>query len=202
MGRFVFLARASAARILGAQPISSKRFSSRDGWISRTFVSTDSTSLSFFSQLSAATPAPSRIAPADTIRAKVKLRMNPSSSALASSYSMGLRQISRTGRSLLRITRRQGNCTFMTFYRRLPHVCETEPSAFLTWRFHDSLPSDRAFPASTLNSGQVFAATDRLLDQARGGSLHLRQPAVADMVVEALEYTANILGNCRLPPFG
>ena len=89
----------------------------------------------------------------------------------------------------------------MTFYRRLPHVCETEPSAFLTWRFHDSLPSDRAFPASTLNSGQVFAATDRLLDQARGGSLHLRQPAVADMVVEALEYTANILGYCRLHAF-
>jgi REP-associated tyrosine transposase len=83
----------------------------------------------------------------------------------------------------------------MTFYRRLPHVCETEPSAFLTWRLHDSLPSHQAFPLRAFNSGQAFAATDRLLDQARDGSLHLRQPAVADMVEEALETATNI---CRL----
>jgi putative transposase len=86
----------------------------------------------------------------------------------------------------------------MTFYRRLPHVCETEPSAFLTWRLHDSLPSHQAFPLRAFNSGQAFAATDRLLDQERSGSLHLRQPAIADMVEEALETATNI---CRLHAF-
>lgn len=89
----------------------------------------------------------------------------------------------------------------MTFYRRLPHVCETEPSAFLTWRLHDSLPSHQAFPLRAFNSGQAFAATDRVLDRAWGGSVHLRQPAVARMVIEDLESAANILGYCRLHAF-
>jgi REP element-mobilizing transposase RayT len=89
----------------------------------------------------------------------------------------------------------------MTFYRRLLHVCETEPSAFLSWRLHDSLPPHQAFPLRTANSGRAFAATDRVLDQARGGSFHLRQPAVAGMVVEALESAANVLGYCRLHAF-
>ena len=89
----------------------------------------------------------------------------------------------------------------MTFYRRPPHVCETEPSAFLTWRLHDSLPSHQAFPLRAFNSGQAFATTDRLLDQAQGGSVYLRQPAVANMVVEALESAANVLGHCRLHAF-
>jgi hypothetical protein len=47
----------------------------------------------------------------------------------------------------------------VTFYwRRLPHVYETEQSVFLTWRLHDSLPPHRAFPTDALNSGQAFAA--------------------------------------------
>jgi putative DNA methylase len=50
------------------------------------------------------------------------------------------------------------------------------------------------------DSGLAFAATDRLLDRARHGSLYLRQPAV-DMVVEAFEHDANILGHYRLHAF-
>jgi hypothetical protein len=74
--------------------------------------------------------------------------------------------------------------------RRLPHLYEMERSVFLTWRLHDSLPPHRAFPAGALNSGQAFAAMDRLLDEARDGPFYLRQPAVAHMIVEAIQYNA------------
>jgi putative transposase len=90
----------------------------------------------------------------------------------------------------------------MTFYRRrLPHVYETGQSVFLTWRLHDSLPPHRAFPELALTSGQAFAAMDRLLDESRVGTFYLRQPAVADMVVEAIEYNATILGHYLLHAF-
>jgi REP element-mobilizing transposase RayT len=89
----------------------------------------------------------------------------------------------------------------MAFYRRrLPHVSETEYPVFLTWRLHDSLPPNRRFPAA-LNSGQAFAVLDRLLDEADSGPFYLAQPAVADMIVEALQYNANILGHYVLHAF-
>jgi putative DNA methylase len=42
---------------------------------------------------------------------------------------------------------------------------------------------------------------DRLLDQTRSGSFYLRQPAIADMVVEALHYNAEVLDHYRLHAF-
>jgi len=90
----------------------------------------------------------------------------------------------------------------MTFYRRrLPHVYETEQPVFLTWRLYDSLPPNRAFPAGALTSGQAFAAMDRLLDEARSGPFYRRQPAIADMLVEAIHYNANVLGHYVLHAF-
>ena len=90
----------------------------------------------------------------------------------------------------------------MTFYRRrLPHFYEIDQPVFLTWRLHDSLPPNRAFPAETLNSGQAFAVLDRLLDEASNGSVYLRQPAIASMIVEAINYNANVLGHYRLHAF-
>jgi REP element-mobilizing transposase RayT len=84
----------------------------------------------------------------------------------------------------------------MTLYlRRLPYDYETEQPVFLTWRLYDSLPPHRPFPAAALTSGQAFDAMDRLLDQARSGASYLRQPAVADMIVEVIQYNANILGH-------
>jgi REP element-mobilizing transposase RayT len=53
----------------------------------------------------------------------------------------------------------------------------------------------------TLNSGKAFAAMDRLLDESRSGALHLRQPDVADMIVEAIHYNANILGHYLVHAF-
>jgi REP-associated tyrosine transposase len=85
----------------------------------------------------------------------------------------------------------------MTFHqRRLPHIYETDQPVSLTCRLHHSLLSNRTFPAAALNSGQAFAAMDRLLDQTRSGSFYLRQPAIADMMVEAIQYNANMLGHC------
>jgi hypothetical protein len=72
--------------------------------------------------------------------------------------------------------------------RRLPHVYEIDQPVFLTWRLHDSLPPHRVFPGETLTSGQAFAIMDRLLDEARSGAFYLRQPRIADMVVEAIHH--------------
>lgn len=90
----------------------------------------------------------------------------------------------------------------VAFYRRrLPHLYASGQPIFLTWRLHDSLPANRAFPKETLTSGQAFAAMDRLLDDARTGPFSLRRPAVADMVVEAIEYNATVLGHYALHAF-
>ena len=72
---------------------------------------------------------------------------------------------------------------------------------FLTWRIHDSLPSHRAFPTAVRNSGQAFAAMDRLLDEVCGGPFYRRQPAVADMIVEAIQYNADVLQHYVLHAF-
>src|ERR1035437_8733857 len=85
--------------------------------------------------------------------------------------------------------------------RRLPHDYETDRSVSLTWRLHDGLPPHRPFPTDTLNSGQAFAAMDRLPDEACDSPLYLRQPAIADMIVEAIQFNANILGHYRLHAF-
>jgi putative transposase len=42
---------------------------------------------------------------------------------------------------------------------------------------------------------------DRLLDEARCGPFHLRRPAIADMIVEAIHYNANILDHYVLHAF-
>ena len=90
----------------------------------------------------------------------------------------------------------------MTFYRRrLPHLYSVEHPVFLTWRLDGSLPPHRAFPTDALTSGQAFAAMDRLLDEARSGPFYLRQPAIADMIVEAIQYNANSLGHYTLHAF-
>jgi REP element-mobilizing transposase RayT len=79
------------------------------------------------------------------------------------------------------------------YQRRLPHDYDTDQPVFLTWRLHDSLPAHRVFPAIALTSGQAFCAMDRLLDETRCGAFYLRQPALADMIVEAIRYNADIL---------
>jgi len=85
--------------------------------------------------------------------------------------------------------------------RRLPHVYVTEHPVFLTWRLEGSLPRHRPFLSDTLCSGQAFAALDRLLDEARTGPTYLRQPAIADLVVEAIRFNADSIGHYALHAF-
>jgi hypothetical protein len=81
----------------------------------------------------------------------------------------------------------------MTFHkRRLPHYHPIGEPVFLTWRLNGSLPAGRNFPSAT-TSGQAFLEMDRLLDNARGGPLYLRQPQIASMVVEAIHYRERFL---------
>jgi hypothetical protein len=56
----------------------------------------------------------------------------------------------------LRIPRSASNDSGMTLYRRrLPHDYETSRAIFLTWRLHDSLPPNRAFPGRPPGSARV-----------------------------------------------
>ena len=50
-------------------------------------------------------------------------------------------------------------------------------------------------------SGEAFVAMDRLLDEARMGPMYLRQPAIAEMVVEAFFFGAVTLGRYELHAF-
>src|SRR5438270_9415234 len=54
---------------------------------------------------------------------------------------------------------------------------------------------------STTVCRRAFAAMDRLLDEARAGAVYLRQPAVANMIVEAIHYNANVRGHYQLHAF-
>ena len=83
--------------------------------------------------------------------------------------------------------------------RRLPHIYGVGCTVFLTWRLHDSLPPERAFPA--IDSGRAVAAMDRLLDEARCGAFYLRRPEIAQMIVEAIRYNSGVLGHYLLHAF-
>jgi hypothetical protein len=52
-----------------------------------------------------------------------------------------------------------------------------------------------------LTSGEAFAAVDRLLDEARAGPVYLGQPRIADMVVEVLFHTVDVLQLCSMHAF-
>jgi len=64
----------------------------------------------------------------------------------------------------------------MAVYRqRLPHIYEPGHGVFLTWRLHDSLPPNRAFPNAARSSVLPY----------------LSQLPVADMIVEAIHHNAD-----------
>jgi len=90
----------------------------------------------------------------------------------------------------------------VTLYRRrLPHVYETHEPVFLTWRLTVSLPGSRHFPGGTFTSGQAFAAFRPPFDEGRSGQPFLSQPALAELVVEAIHYNARVLGHYILHAF-
>jgi len=76
--------------------------------------------------------------------------------------------------------------------RRLPHLYAIGQPLFVTLRLHGSLPANRTFPSADLTSGEAFVAMDRLLDQARSGPMFLRQAAVAQVVLDSIDYGVEI----------
>jgi putative transposase len=74
------------------------------------------------------------------------------------------------------------------YERRLPHWDTVDQPLFVTFRLHGSLPGHRVFPPQDLTlSGKAFVAMDRLLDRGASGPMYLRDPEIAQLVVEALE---------------
>ncbi len=71
--------------------------------------------------------------------------------------------------------------------RRLPHLDIPGRAQFVTFRLHGSLPAHRAFPPASMTSGEAFLAMDRILDQARRGPVFLRQPEIAQTVLDSIE---------------
>lgn len=71
------------------------------------------------------------------------------------------------------------------YERRLPHWDTIGQPLFVTFRLHGSLPGHRVFPPDT-QSGKAFVAMDRLLDRATTGPLYLRQPEIAELVMQCL----------------
>ena len=76
--------------------------------------------------------------------------------------------------------------------RRLPHLYLEGKWLFLTWHLHGSLPQALYPPARKLSDGQAFVWMDRALDTARNGPLFLRQPRIAQIVVDSLRRGADL----------
>ena len=75
----------------------------------------------------------------------------------------------------------------MSFHRRrLPHWYVDGAPLFLTWHLDGSLPRGLYPPPQKASQGQAFVWIDRYLDAARSGPVFLRQPAVAQLVVDSL----------------
>ncbi len=84
--------------------------------------------------------------------------------------------------------------------RRLPYLYVIGRPIFVTFRLHGSQPANRALPPSKLTSGQAFVAMDRLLDTARSGPMFLKQPDIAQLVMDSIDYGAGI-GHYQLHAF-
>ncbi len=70
--------------------------------------------------------------------------------------------------------------------RRLPHIYLKDTPLFLTWHLHGSVPTSLLPPPGPLTSGQAFVWLERQLDSIRHGPVYLRQPAIAQVVVDSI----------------
>jgi REP element-mobilizing transposase RayT len=92
------------------------------------------------------------------------------------------------------------------FYRRnLPHWHPEHAALFVTWRLHGSLPADVLTMLrqrkKELKPGKSFHFADRALDAGTSGPLWLKEPRVAQCIVEALHRGAEALGLFELHSF-
>jgi putative transposase len=102
------------------------------------------------------------------------LRNNPQAEACVT---LGLRQL----------TMHMPESTY--YERNLPHWHPSGKYIFLTWRLHGSLPVTLIHSLRTtsgVSSGKHFRIIDGELDRARYGPLWLKDPRVADCIVNLL----------------
>jgi putative transposase len=88
----------------------------------------------------------------------------------------------------------------MTSQRRLPHLYPDNCWLFLTWHLYGSLPSSHFPPARKVSDGEAFAWVDRCLDGATTGPVHLRNEAIATLVIESL-FRGESLRHYQLGPW-
>jgi REP element-mobilizing transposase RayT len=87
------------------------------------------------------------------------------------------------------------------FYRRrLPHWQPEGASLFVTWRLFGSLPRSFRFSGDKTPDEQ-FLETDRFLDSAKVGPLWLKDPQIANLIVESLRHGAEELKQYELHAF-
>ena len=84
--------------------------------------------------------------------------------------------------------------------RRLPHIYPHGAALFLTWHLHGSVPASLLPPPGPLSSGQAFVWLDRHLDALRVGPMYLRQPEIAQIVVDSIR-RGEELGHYELVAF-
>jgi putative DNA methylase len=83
----------------------------------------------------------------------------------------------------------------------LPHWDAPGQPVFVTFRLHGSLPSNRSFERRHISSGRAFLCLDRLLDCATAGPLYLRQPPIAEVVLNAIRDGEERLSRYELHAF-
>src|SRR4051812_40508156 len=71
--------------------------------------------------------------------------------------------------------------------RRLPHLYPADTNLFVTWSLHGVLPPSFSARPGKLADGQAFVWMDRQLDTIRSGPMHLRQSAIAQLVVDSIQ---------------
>jgi REP element-mobilizing transposase RayT len=82
-------------------------------------------------------------------------------------------------------------CLMPYYERRLPHWDPEDAAMFITWRLHGSFPAPEP-EWERLPPGKRFAAEDIALAKATGPH-YLRQPAIAEVIADALHYGAETL---------
>ena len=90
------------------------------------------------------------------------------------------------------------------YHRHLPHWQPENRAIFLNWRLQGSLPEGWnqrqpiPDPKHRPNPGRDFRVVDGLLDAAGAGPVWLKDPAIADLVVDAFSHAERELRLYRL----
>jgi REP-associated tyrosine transposase len=89
------------------------------------------------------------------------------------------------------------SCAVNFYKRRLPHWLPENKAIFLTWRLYGSLPAGRV-ANSRLSDGEKFKETEKILDRSLYGPIWLKDPRIAQLVVEAIVRGADELRHYAL----